>query len=294
MNNILKFDVVKHDKIWGNEQWIVSAYPNGVSTITNGQYQGATLAELFDTQKQLFGNSELSEFPLLVKIIEAEDHLSVQVHPDDEYARVHEDSLGKNECWYVLESKPDADIVVGHSVADKAELRALIEANELEEKLDIRSIKSGDFFDVPAGTIHAIRSGTTILEVQQSSDITYRLYDYGRLENGQPRELHVDKSIDVVDFNNYVKPEVEVTNLENVVRTTYVDHQFFTVEKIVALNNFELKNDFDFIIGVALTDQSVLNGENFKRNQGFLLPSNQNLVIEKGSEVYISYIRPRR
>lgn len=294
MSNILKFDVVKHDKIWGNEQWIVSAHPNGVSTILNGQYSGTTLSELFENNKQLFGNSELTEFPLLVKIIEAEDHLSVQVHPDDIYAKANENSLGKNECWYVLDSQVDADIVVGHSVSDKEELRSLIETNKLEEKLDIRSIKKGDFFDVPAGTIHAIRGGTTILEVQQSSDITYRLYDYGRLENGIPRELHIDKSIDVVDFAPYSQPDQvnEVTEMFN--KTILADNQFFTVEKIEATTDFTYENNFDFIIGVALNDNVTIGDELFTKNQGFLAPTGQDLEIKAGGEIYISYIRTGR
>ncbi len=294
MSNILKFDVVKHDKIWGNEQWIVSAHPNGISTITNGEYAGMSLSELFKTNKQLFGNSEEAEFPLLVKIIEAEDHLSVQVHPDDEYAKANENSLGKNECWYVLDNKADADIVVGHHVKGKEELANLIAENRLEEKLDIKTIEKGDFFDVPAGTIHAIRGGTTILEVQQSSDITYRLYDYGRLENGQPRELHVEKSIDVVDFNEYTQDQPTTIETDQFTKIVYADHKFFTVERVIAKSNFEYENSFDFVIGVALNNDTTINGEKLEANQGFLLPANQNLNIEKGSEVYISYIRPRR
>ncbi len=294
MTKILKFDVVKHDKIWGNEQWIVSAHPNGVSTITNGQYEGISLAELFKTNKDLFGNSELDEFPLLVKIIEADDHLSVQVHPGDEYAIKNENSLGKNECWYVLDSKPEADIVVGHHVSDRAELRSLIETNQLESKLDIQKISKGDFFDVPAGTIHAIRGGTKILEVQQSSDVTYRLYDYGRLENGSPRELHIDQSIDVVDFNQYNQPAPVNFSTEQFEKVVLADNKFFTVEKILAKQTFEFENDFDFVIGVALNDNVTVNGEQFTTNQGFLVPANQNLNIEEDSEVYISYIRPRR
>lgn len=291
---ILKFDVVKHDKIWGNEQWIVSAHPNGVSTITNGQYAGQTLASVFANNKQLFGNSDLTEFPLLVKIIEADDNLSVQVHPDDQYASEHENSLGKNECWYVLDSKPDADIVVGHHVSDKEELQTLIESNNLEQKLDIKPIQKGDFFDVPAGTIHAIRGGTTILEVQQSSDITYRLYDYGRLENGQPRELHVDKSIEVVDFTEYQQSAPKIETTPEFEKIVYADNQFFTVEKVFATANFEYRNDFDFIIGVALNDNVRVNDQQLAAGQGFLVPSTVNLNITEGSEVYISYIRPRR
>lgn len=291
MSNILKFDVVKHDKIWGNEQWIVSAHPNGVSTIQNGDYANQTLAQLFADNKQLFGNSKLEEFPLLVKIIEADDHLSVQVHPDDEYAKKFENSLGKNECWYVLDAKDNADIVVGHHASDKEQLRTLIETNKLEEKLDIKPIKAGDFFDVPAGTIHAIRGGTTILEVQQSSDITYRLYDYGRLENGMPRELHIDKSIDVVDFEAYSQEAPKYQETAEYTKVIYADNQFFTVEMVKAQTDFVYENSYDFIIGVAMNDMVTVNGEKLAKNQGFLAPAGQDLKMVEGSEIYISYIR---
>ncbi len=290
MLNILKFDIVKHDKIWGNEQWIVSAHANGVSTITNSEFKGMTLSELFASHKELFGNSEQSEFPLLVKIIEAEDHLSVQVHPDDVYAAEHENSLGKNECWYVLDCKDDADIVVGHKLQSKQEVYDYIETNTLEQKLDIKPIKRGDFFDVPAGTIHAIRGGTTILEVQQSSDITYRLYDYGRLENGSPRELHIDKSVDVISFGEYVQDEYKIAINDKFKSTILADNQFFTVEKLSAVQDFIYQNEYSFIIGVALCNSTV-NGEKVEKNQGFLIPSNVDLRIEEGSEIYISYIR---
>ncbi len=290
MLNILKFDIVKHDKIWGNEQWIVSAHANGVSTITNGEFKGMTLSELFTSNKELFGNTKLSEFPLLVKIIEAEDHLSVQVHPDDVYAAKHENSLGKNECWYVLDCNDGADIVVGHHLHSKEEIYELIANNNLEQKLDIKTITPGDFFNVPAGTIHAIRGGTTILEVQQSSDITYRLYDYGRLENGKTRQLHIDKSVDVISFEEYVQKQYKITKNDKFKSTILADNQFFTVEKLEANLNFIYENEYSFIIGVALCT-SIVNGEKIEKNQGFLIPANVDLSIKEGSEIYISYIR---
>ncbi len=291
MNEILKFNIVKHDKIWGNEQWIVSAHQNGQSIIEGSMYDGMSLAQLYIEQKELFGNHNDTEFPLLVKIIEADDHLSVQVHPDDEYAKKYENSLGKNECWYVLAAKDEADIVVGHTLSNRNQLKQLIETNKLEQNLDILPIKAGDFFNVPAGTIHAIRGGTTILEVQQSSDVTYRLYDYGRLENGKPRELHIEKSLDVVDYHKYQNSTSKVDKNENRIINSLVDNKFFTVEKIIATNDFTYQNDYNFIIGVALSDKAYVNGQKINKNQGFVAPANVNLDISENSEIYISYIR---
>lgn len=289
MGNIIKFDIVRHDKIWGNEQWIISAHPNGKSTSNYGD--NITLDELYKQEKYLFGNSNLEQFPLLVKIIEADDNLSVQVHPADDYAKKYENSLGKTECWYVLDAQEDADIVVGHNVENQEELRSLIETNQLENKLNILPIKTGDFFYIPAGTIHAIRGGTKILEVQQSSDITYRLYDYGRLENGLPRELHVEKSIDVTDFKSYQNSNSTFVENEQMKCTTYIDSELFTVEKIDVIKPIDYLNKFDFIVGVALNDNCIINGELLEKNQGFIIPNKENVIIEANASLYISYIR---
>ncbi len=291
MNNILIFDKVVHNKIWGHEEWNVSAHNNGETKVISGQYQGKSLRTLFSENCELFGNVEAEQFPLLVKIIEAKDHLSVQVHPDDEYGQKYEDSLGKTECWYVLDCEDDADIVVGHNLQSKDELRQLIANNQLESKLNIFKINKGDFFFIPAGTIHAIRGGTKILEVQQSSDVTYRLYDYGRLENGEPRELHIDKSIDVIDFEPYqnVKINVETTSYGKI--TTYVDSEFFTVQKLECDTNMEYNHNYDYIVGVALSDNVQVNDHVIERNQGFIIPAKNTMSVSAGSEIFISYVK---
>ena len=138
-------------------------------------------------------------FPLLTKILDANTNLSVQVHPDDAYADLHENGeLGKTECWYIIDCKEDAEIIYGHNAKTKAEFTEMIENGEWSPLLRRVKIKPGDFFYVPSGTIHALGEGTVVLETQQSSDATYRLYDYDRVDQkGQLRELHIDKSIAV-------------------------------------------------------------------------------------------------
>lgn len=289
MMKIIKFDNVRHEKIWGNEQWIVSAHPNGIST--SNYSDSLTLDVLYKQCPDLFGNSNLDSFPLLVKIIEATDNLSVQVHPADEYALKNENSLGKTECWYVLDATKNADIVVGHNVLNKQELQTLIESNQLEDKLNILPIKAGDFFYIPAGTIHAIRGGTKILEVQQSSDVTYRLYDYGRLENGVPRPLHIEQSIDVTTFNEYENTLPQFVASADYDSTVFIDSDLFTVEKIDVKNRFEFKNNFDFIIGVVLSETAEIAGEILSKNQGFIIPYKENVIINKNASLYLSYIR---
>ncbi len=185
--------------IWGTEQWGISAHPNGDDKVLNPEYEGLTLSSLWKEKKELFGECRSSVFPLLTKIIDARDDLSIQVHPDDAYAAKNENgSLGKTECWYIMDAEPGTKIVIGHNAKDSAEVRSMIENGQWSAFIREVTVKKGDFFFIEPGTVHAIKGGTKILETQQSSDITYRVYDYGRLQNGKPRELHVKQSIDVI------------------------------------------------------------------------------------------------
>ena len=175
------------EKVWGYERWIVSVHPAGLALVDNAtpQIGGTPL----DT---IVGAS----YPLLIKIIQANETLSVQVHPDDDYARRHERSAGKTECWYVLDAAPDAKIIYGlRQDYSRSELEAAIRNTTIEQCLRSVPVSKGDFIFIPAGTIHAIQGGLRLLEVQQSSDITYRLYDWGR-----PREVHIQKGLDVVRY----------------------------------------------------------------------------------------------
>ena len=196
------------------EAWVISANPDGQSVVTEGHYQGKTLKELWDGHRELFGNMEGDVFPLLIKLIDARDHLSIQVHPDDEYAYSHENGeKGKTECWYIVDCDEGADIVIGHKAQTKEELKAMIDEGRWDDLLNVIPIHKGDFFYIPAGTVHAIRKGTLILETQQNSNITYRLYDYGRLQDGKPRQLHIKQSLDVIrcpqERENTVQKAVE-------------------------------------------------------------------------------------
>ncbi len=176
------------EKPWGYERWILSTHPAGESIVDNA-------AEFIGGKK--LSNIAGQDYPLLVKIIQANDTLSVQVHPNDEYAKTNENSRGKTECWYILDAEKDATLICGINFTEetynKEEFAKAIEDGTLEEHLKRIPVKKGDFIFIPAGTVHAIQGGLRLLEVQQSSDITYRLYDWGR-----PREIHVEKSLDVI------------------------------------------------------------------------------------------------
>ena len=192
----LFLDSPMHEKIWGGnrlktefgydipsehtgEYWAISAHPNGVSYVKNGKYAGFHLAELYKDKPELFGHPKASVFPLLTKILDANDWLSVQVHPDDAYGMEHEGELGKTECWYIIDAEEGAEIIYGHKAQTKEELAALIEAGDWDGLLSKTPVKKGDFFFVPSGTMHAIGPGILILETQQSSDTTYRVYAKG-------------------------------------------------------------------------------------------------------------------
>lgn len=183
--------------IWGTEQWVISAHKNGDCNILGDKH---TLSSLWKNHPEYFGRTDsFGVFPLLTKIIDAHDDLSIQVHPDDDYAFKNENgSLGKTECWYILDAKPDATIVIGHNAKSTEEVKSMISNHQWSDFIREIPVKKGDFLFIEPGTVHAIKGGTLILETQQSSDITYRVYDYDRLQNGKLRQLHVKQSIDVI------------------------------------------------------------------------------------------------
>jgi len=215
-DRILFLDPVCTHNIWGGDRlwdefhymvpdrqtgecWGISANPQGESIVKNGRFRGMSLSVLWREHPELFGNIGGDRFPLLTKIIDARQDLSIQVHPDDRYAREHENgSLGKTECWYILDCPENARLVIGHNARSKEELREMIAQGRWNDFLRQVPVKKGDFIQIDPGTVHAIKEGFLILETQQNSDITYRLYDYGRLSDGKPRELHIEKSIDVI------------------------------------------------------------------------------------------------
>ncbi|HOO28510.1 MAG TPA: mannose-6-phosphate isomerase, partial [Lachnospiraceae bacterium] len=189
MKELLFLEPIVKEMIWGKEYWTVSAHPSGDGTIKNGTYAGRKLSWLWENKRELFGGAAGDQFPLLVKKIEAKEDLSIQVHPDDHYAKANENgSLGKTECWYIIDCKPEGTIIIGHHANSREEAEKMIEQNEWKKLLRELPIKKGDFFQINPGTVHAIKNDTVIMEIQQSSDITYRLYDYGRLKDGSPRE----------------------------------------------------------------------------------------------------------
>ncbi|UJF34946.1 mannose-6-phosphate isomerase, class I [Paenibacillus hexagrammi] len=262
------------DRIWGGtklrdlygyeipseqtgECWAVSAHPNGQSVVVNGEYAGTMLGDLWEKHPKLFG-SNAAKFPLLTKILDASDDLSVQVHPEDAYAMANENGeLGKTECWYIVDAEPGAEIIYGHKAATKEQLTTMIQQGQWDELLERVPVKAGDFFYVPSGTIHALGKGIVVLETQQSSDTTYRVYDYDRRDaEGNLRELHLDKAIEVTTVPHAsATTEYRTDSVGQTQVVTYVSNSFFTVQK------WNVDGPSSFEAPAKFTIFSVLSGE---------------------------------
>lgn len=189
------------------EGWMISDHPNGITTILNGELAGMGLDYLRETYGEIiFGRKGFSKkngrFPLLIKLLDCQDDLSVQVHPDDHYDSLPQNELGKSEMWYILDAKPGAKIIYGlKDGINRKHLESAIQENRIMECVNEITVKSGDSFYIPAGTVHALGAGIIVAEIQQNSDSTYRLYDYGRLGlDGKPRELHIEDSLKVIEY----------------------------------------------------------------------------------------------
>ena len=283
-----------HEKIWGGtrlrdhfryanpseqtgENWAISTHPNGVSIVENGPYAETPLDKLYKEHRELFGNREEEVFPLLTKILDANDWLSVQVHPDDAYGLQHEGELGKTECWYIIAADEGAEIVYGHTAQTREALADLIHQGDWDQLLTRVPVKAGDFFYVPSGTMHAIGEGILILETQQSSDTTYRVYDFDRKDDqGKLRELHLDKSIDVLSIGEIPNSHPSTIAVAGQELTTLVSNPFFTVHKW----NIHSQTSFQRFAPYLLV--SVLDG------QGTIAVDGQTYPIQKGSHFILT------
>lgn len=276
------------------ECWAISGHPNGQSIVASGYLAEKTLGELWEEQPALFGHFNSDRFPLLTKILDANEDLSVQVHPDDGYANKFENGeLGKTECWYIIDCDEDAEIIFGHHANSKEEFMYLVGEGNWSELLQRVKIKAGDFFYVPSGTIHALCRGTLVLETQQSSDTTYRVYDYDRLgQDGKPRELHLNKALEVITVPHTatkVEPAVAQTLGGNI--TTFVEEDYFTVYKWDIKNSLSLTQEAYFTLASVIsgegeiisegTEYSIRSGDHFiipNQMQSFTIRGNVQLI----------------
>ncbi|MGI5958569.1 MAG: type I phosphomannose isomerase catalytic subunit [Massiliimalia sp.] len=297
----LKLSAPLKDYIWGGqrlkneyhkksdlervaESWELSCHKDGSSVIVNGEYEGMSLPEYIEREgTDVLGTrgAQFEHFPMLIKLIDAENDLSVQVHPDNEYAMRVEGEYGKTEMWYIVDCQEGASLLYGfdHPIT-KEEFAQRIENNTLLEVTNRVPVKKGDVFFIESGTLHAIGKGILIAEIQQNSNTTYRIYDYGRLgADGKPRQLHVEKALDVTHLTRPVrdcKPQGQPEQKDGYVSTLLAQCEYFTVHRL------EIEEDACLFSG-AETFQSllVLDGE-LELDYGF-----GSLGLIKGDSVFI-------
>lgn len=315
---ILKLNPVFKDYIWGGtrlrdefhlktdmdpvaEGWMLACHKDGMNTIDGGEFDKKTLKEVLDetgSEKMLGENSKkFPYFPVLIKIIDAKDNLSIQVHPDNDYARKVENEYGKTEIWYVLDAEDGAQLIYGFKdKISKADFRKAIENNTLPEVLNSVEVKKGDLFFIEAGTVHAIGKGTLIAEIQQNSNATYRVYDYGRVgKDGKPRELHIDKAVDVTvtEPPKYgTKPFGEAESIPGGKKQLLTKCDLFTVYRYDCKTKIRLNAGSDSFHHLLAVDGSgKINGRNFSKGDSFFVPASfGEYTIEGSAEIILTKI----
>ena len=295
----LKFNPILKEKIWGGqklntllkkkslhsnigESWEISDIEGDISIVSEGRLKGKSLKELLkDYQEELVGKKIFThfgeKFPLLIKFIDAKKDLSIQLHPNDELAKERHDSFGKTEMWYVMDAEKDSNLIVGFN--DKTtpkDFRRHLDNNTLTNILNFEKVAIGDTYFIEVGRVHAIGSGVMLAEIQQTSDITYRVYDWDRKDNqGNTRELHIDMALDAINFNMEDNFRIEYTKYKNT-QNNMVSCPYFTTNYIELDDNMHMKNDKDsFFIYICTEGQASIFGDNFE------------VLIEKGETVLV-------
>lgn len=289
----LKFKSIYFEKIWGGrdlekfkddlpkgdigESWDVACHHHGTSVIANGEFKGMRLDELIARKGEEVVGTKLSEgnFPLLLKLINSNDKLSIQVHPNDEYGYRVEKEPGKTEAWYVMDAKEGASLIVGvKEGCTKEQFKKAIQDGTLEKYMNKVSIKKGEIYFIKSGLMHAICEGAIIAEIQQNSDTTYRVYDYNR-----GRELHVEKALDVVDLGLIGKKSIGL-KLENYGynKTYHCLAKEFSLEKYEVFTSFAEESDKErFFIFTCAEGKGVINynggSEEIKKGESVIIPA---------------------
>lgn len=255
MKDILKLKHYHVEKIWGWEKWVLSCHEQGSSVVLNEKYQGEALKNIINSG---------DDFPILKKIINTKDKLSVQVHPDDRYAQTNEKASGKAECWYILNAEEGAKLILGiKKNLSRAKLEEIIYQGKIENYLEEIVVEKGDFIYIPPGTVHAIGKGIELLEVQQNSNITYRLYDWGR-----GRETHIKKSLDVIDYHGKNEGGI-IKDFKN------FESPYFKVGKIDVNKTYSNSSKGDF------------HSYTIIRGKGYVKWEDSKLDIKEGDTIYI-------
>lgn len=316
----LKFQPILKDKIWGGEKlaqqfnkqstsknlgesWEVSTVPGDISIVSNGKLEGQSLQEVLNTyQYELLGEANFKRFgenfPLLIKFIDAKQDLSIQLHPNDELAKKRHNSFGKTEMWYVMQADEDANLIVGfNQKVDKETYLKHLEEKTLTKILNFDKVKEGDAYFIEAGRVHAIGAGVLLAEIQQTSDVTYRVYDWDRLDReGNERELHNDIAIDAFDFNMEDDYRIDYKKEKNT-SNEMVSCPFFTTNFVELNTRLEKENAHDSFLIYMCVDGDVevstdIFTQRISKGETVLIPAaiknySLNTVYAKLLEVYV-------
>lgn len=318
----LKFNHLSKYRIWGGnklnttlhknfdnenigECWEISDIKNDETQVANGVLTGKTLKELISEFKGDFLGSNVydkfgNEFPLLIKFIDAKTPLSIQVHPSDEIAKERHNSFGKNEMWFVMQAEENAELIVGFDkLLDKNTYQEYLKKNKVLEVMHHENVKKGDTFYIPTGRVHAIGAGVLLAEIQQTSDVTYRIYDYDRVDKvtGKKRDLHNDLAIDVIDFeiqDKYKTSYLQETNVSNIlVHSPYFKTNYLKVYGSLH-KDYGLLDSFVIYICISGFLNIVENNITYSLKQGetILFPAsikNIGLIAEDYTEILEVY-----
>ncbi|MBC6401088.1 MAG: class I mannose-6-phosphate isomerase [Ekhidna sp.] len=295
----LKFHTIYKEKLWGGqkiktvlgknfgaldncgETWELSGIQGNVSVISNGSFSGSNLATLVADKKEKLVGGKIyerfgSEFPLLIKFIDANQDLSIQVHPDDRLAKERHNGVGKTEMWYVLQADIGAALINGFNKdIDKAEYMNHLNRGTLADVLNREEVNAGDVFYLPAGRVHTIGKGLLLAEIQQTSDLTYRIYDFDRIDkDGNKRELHTDLAVDAIDYSKSVQVKSPYNQTQNQVNNV-VYSPFFITNKIDADQNLSIdRSDLDsFKIYIGVGGSGKVAGESITFGEVLLVPA---------------------
>ena len=310
----LKFQPILKERLWGGtklkdvlgkpienditgESWELSTVKGDVSVISNGNLGGTSLQELIDENPEgVLGKSVVdrfgTDFPILIKFIDAKQDLSIQLHPNDALAKERHDSFGKTEMWYIMDADEDANLIVGFNKdVSKEEYSESIENDTLLELLNYESVKEGDTFFINTGKIHAIGAGVLLAEIQQTSDVTYRVFDFNRKDkNGNLRELHTEMALDAIDYSKKDDFKVAYPNEENVVNEMvncpYFKTNFLELSQDLELNVSERDSFSIYMCVGGSVEIENDNGTAFiQKGETILVPANCNTITLKTSEV---------
>ncbi|MES2853490.1 MAG: type I phosphomannose isomerase catalytic subunit [Bacteroidota bacterium] len=315
----LQFEPILKERIWGGEKlktllnkpitstitgesWELSTVEGDISVVANGEWKGKSLTEIInDSPDEILGTEVHArfgkQFPLLFKYLDAREDLSIQVHPNDELAKKRHNSFGKTEMWYIMQADDDARIIVGFKEKSNAsEYLENLENKTLLSILDDVKVKSGDVFFLETGTVHAIGAGLVVAEIQQTSDITYRLYDFDRVDaNGNTRELHVDLALDAINYNKVETKKEYTKNIND--SNEIVDCPYFTTNFIPLDGEISVsKSGKTFTVYMCTEGTFELEYNNsklqYKKGDTVLIPAALNAFILNGKasilEIYIS------